>query len=172
MQMTDAFAIVSHDASTRTNKFSFVIRVVAKAKANVTARGSPAVDSVTSESDFESRMVEVATFRNRDDYDGHSDDDDLYEKDSFFIRCPSNCMGQWVAGRQNETLNHLGGFLVIISTMNLINSAAKRSPPAMVPTFAMRSARSFNLSCKGVCSESRRKATSHWLVRERKRKEG
>lgn len=126
---------------------------------------------MTSESDFESMMVEVVTFRNRDDYDCHSDDDNLYKKNSFFIRCPSGCMGQCIAGRLTKTLNHLGGFLVTVSTMNLINSAAKRSPPARVPTFAMRSARSFNLSCKGVCSESRRKASSHWLIRERKRKD-
>src|SRR6266478_2619915 len=46
VQMTEAFAMVSHDPSTRTRRFSFVIRFVAKAKANVTARGSPVVGDV------------------------------------------------------------------------------------------------------------------------------
>ena len=41
VQMTDAFAIVSQEPSTRTRRFSFVIRLVANARANVTASGNP-----------------------------------------------------------------------------------------------------------------------------------
>ena len=43
---------------------------------------------------------------------------------------------------------------------NRIKSAKKRRPPAMLPTLVITSARSFSLSCNGVFSESRRKATS------------
>jgi hypothetical protein len=42
VHMTETFAMVSHDPSTRTRRFTFVIRFVAKA--NVTASGSPVVD--------------------------------------------------------------------------------------------------------------------------------
>jgi hypothetical protein len=42
--MAEAFAIVSHDPSTRTSKFSSVIRLVAKARVDVIASGSSASD--------------------------------------------------------------------------------------------------------------------------------
>ena len=51
--------------------------------------------------------------------------------------------------------------------MNRIKSDVKRSTPAILPIFAMTSAKSFNLSCKGVFSESVRNATSG-LVSEHK----
>jgi len=44
VQITKTLAIVSHDPRTRTSRSSFVMRLVAKAKANVTASGSPAID--------------------------------------------------------------------------------------------------------------------------------
>src|SRR6266581_2480490 len=51
---------------------------------------------------------------------------------------------------------------------NRTKSTTKRSMPAILPIFAITSAKSFNLSCKGVFSESQRNATSHCLVREHK----
>jgi len=67
--------------------------------------------------------------------------------------------------------NHLGGLLVPISTKNRIKSATKSNPPAMLPNLAITSARSFSLSCKGVFSESRRKAIKS-VQSERQNAEG
>lgn len=41
VQMTEALPIVSQEPKTRTRRFSFVILLVANAKARVTANGSP-----------------------------------------------------------------------------------------------------------------------------------
>ena len=48
MQTTVAFAIVSQELKTRTSKFIFVILLVAKASASVTANGSPINQNLTS----------------------------------------------------------------------------------------------------------------------------
>jgi hypothetical protein len=66
--------------------------------------------------------------------------------------------------------NYLGGFLVASSTKNRIKSETKRSPPAMLPTLAITSAKSFSLSCNGVFSESRRKAIKSVLSEGRNAK--
>lgn len=63
---------------------------------------------------------------------------------------------------------HLGGLLVPISTKKRIKSATKSNPPAMLPTLAITSARSFSLSCNGVFSESRRKAMKSVLSESQK----
>ena len=44
VEMAELLAMDSHDPSTRASKFSFVIHLVAKAKANVTASRSPWID--------------------------------------------------------------------------------------------------------------------------------
>ena len=44
VEMAELLAMASHDPSTQASKFSFVIRLVAKAKADVTASGSPWID--------------------------------------------------------------------------------------------------------------------------------
>ena len=52
--------------------------------------------------------------------------------------------------------------------MNRIKSATKRSTPAILPIFAITLAKSFNLSCKRVFSESRCITTTPCLVRKHK----
>lgn len=53
VQTTEALAIVSQDPSTLTSKFSLVIRLVANAKAKVTASGSPEFPTVISKLEHE-----------------------------------------------------------------------------------------------------------------------
>ncbi len=52
--------------------------------------------------------------------------------------------------------------------MKRIKGATKRSMPAILPIFAITSAKSFHLNCKGVFPKSRRNTTTHCLVREHK----
>ena len=94
VEMAELLAMASHDPSTQANKFSFVIRLVAKVKANVTASGSPWIDKRRHDLIFELncgcwnylqvlRQLRLTTMMNVRNY-------------SLFIRFPSNCRGQLV----------------------------------------------------------------------------
>jgi hypothetical protein len=115
----------------------------------------------------------VSNESNRDDYDGHRDDEDLHEKDSFFTRCPSNLRVSRLLKDGLRYRNHLGlgGLLVPSSTTNRIKSEKKRSPPTMLPTQRAAHVRPPNVSesCREEELPRRRERGRMYLEQESQR---
>lgn len=84
VQTTVALAMVSHAPRTRTRRFIFVIRLVANARARVTASGRPSGTATTTWSRDTIKARSVRPYsrrgRERETYDSNSNNEDIYKR--------------------------------------------------------------------------------------------
>src|ERR1700736_4445537 len=84
--MTDALAMVSHEPRIRTSSFSAVMRLVAKARASVTANGRPNYATKIFSRDSNIKFgCRRHTFRDSHDNQRNGDDENLHECNAFLV---------------------------------------------------------------------------------------